>query len=227
MEEKIKHNVEIQEDGSIIDTLTITKIHHGVVDEPYFGVRNVNWLRVYVPLNSELLEASGFRGPDAIYFETPKDTWEKDLDLTAEEGDNAVIDAKNLNTKIYQESGKTVFANWLMVDPGQELVITLKYKLPFKLEKKNQTIAAKNSLESLVEKFAKVEKKDFYVYSLMVQKQPGMRFSSIESSVVQPESLKTAWRYPDNLPVTNGWQTSGELNEDKYWAVLFEKTISE
>lgn len=223
MEEKVSHEAEIMEDGSIVDTLVITRTHKGVVDEPYYGVRNVDWLRVYVPLGSELLEASGFRGPDPIYFEFPDKNWEIDEDVAAEEGANAFVDEKNLNTKIYQESGKTVFANWNMVDPGQEVVIRLKYKLPFKLEKKLPTAAKTSSWEAALDKFIKVEKKDLYVYSLMVQKQAGSRFASIESSLKAPGVFKTVWKYPENLKSANGWEVKEDFNSDKYWAVLFEK----
>ena len=37
----------------------------------------------------------------------------------------------NTRYKIYKEAHKTVFANWSMVDPGETIVIYLKYKLPF------------------------------------------------------------------------------------------------
>jgi hypothetical protein len=57
----------------------------------------------------------------------------------------------------------------------------------------------------------------------MIQKQPGMRFSSVESTLVAPEAMKTAWKYPASLEAINGWEVKEELNEDKYWAVLFEK----
>jgi hypothetical protein len=224
MKEEISHKAEIADDGSIIDTLVIKKTHTGVDGESYFGVRNVNWLRVYVPLGSKLLLAEGFRGPDPIYFDYPEEDWEQDIDVAAEDGDNAVIDAKNLNTKIYQESGKSVFANWVMVDPGQEVVITLKYKLPFKLEKRELNTKPKSGLEALLEKFTKVEKKDLYVYSLMVQKQPGMRFSSIDSSLKFSSTFNTAWRYPAELPASGGWEISTDLDSDKYWAVLLEKS---
>jgi hypothetical protein len=225
IEEKITHQAEIQPDGSIIDTITIKKTHNGVVDEPYFGVRNVNWLRVYVPLGSQLLEADGFRGPDPIYFDYPEENWSSDIDVAAEEGANSIIDSENLNTKIYEESGKTVFANWVMIDPGQEIDIHLKYKLPFSLEKKIIKEEPKNFLEKLWEKLvkAKPENKELYVYSLMVQKQPGMRFSTISASLNAPEPFKSIWGYPANLNIGGGFSISEDLNIDKYWAVLLEK----
>ncbi len=222
MKEEITHKAEVSDDGSVIDTVTIKKTHTGVDGEPYFGVRNVNWLRVYVPMGSKLLEADGFRGPDPIYFDYPDNDWKQDIDVASEEGSNATIDTKNMNTKIYQESGKTVFANWVMVDPGKEVTITLKYKLPFKLEKRTLGPEAKNSIDRFFERFTKMKKKDLYVYSLLVQKQPGMRFSSVSSSLKTSDLFNVVWRYPAEISDTNP-ELSTDLDSDKYWAVLLEK----
>ena len=36
------------------------------------------------------------------------------------------------NTKVYDENGKTVFANWIVTDPWDVSVSRYRYKLPFK-----------------------------------------------------------------------------------------------
>lgn len=227
MEEKISHEAKVMEDGSIIDTLIIKKKHLGVDGEPYFGVRNVNWMRVYVPEGSVLLEASGFRGPDPIYFDYPSDEWGVDIDVEEENGENAEIDRKNLNTKIYKESGKTVFANWVMVDPGQEVVIKIKYKLPFKFEKKSLYSEKKTIFDEFIEKATKTKKKDLYIYSFMAQKQPGMISSSIESEFIPPAEFSTVWSYPESSGVKAGWVVDEKFDSDKYWALMLERVDSE
>ncbi|MFA7702868.1 MAG: DUF4012 domain-containing protein, partial [Patescibacteria group bacterium] len=57
IEESINHQIEIQSDGYIFDNLTITRSHLGQKGVPFTGVRNVDWMRIYVPLGSELLES--------------------------------------------------------------------------------------------------------------------------------------------------------------------------
>jgi hypothetical protein len=224
MKEEISHQAEILADGSVINTLTIKRIHQGQLTDQFYGVRNVNWMRIYVPLGSQLLEASGFRGPDPIYFSLPEEGWKKDIDVVYEEGDNAIIDKENLNTKIYKESGKTVFANWSMIDPGQEAVIVLKYKLPFKLEKKIVAVEKKSLLDWALEKTGqKKEKKDLFIYSLLAQKQAGSLFTSLDSSLIVAPEFNISWQYPENSSGELTKLFSGDLATDIYVAVILEK----
>jgi hypothetical protein len=173
------------------------------------------------------LAASGCLAPDQIYFNASDPSGEVDPDVAAEEGDNVTIDQANENTKIYTDSGKTVFANWSMVDPGQTAVIVFKYELPFKLENKIGPIVEKPGLEGLIDKMVKTENKDLLVYSLLVQKQPGSLSTTINSTLSLADDFKVDWNYPANLTVgLNGWQTSEKLNSDKYWAAIIEKSAN-
>ena len=160
--ETISHRAEVMEDGSIINTVIIKREHTGVKNEPFSGVRNVNWMRVYVPLGSELIEASGFEQPDEIYFENPDSGWLKDPDLRREE--EAVQIHAPSGTKIYEESWKTVFANWTMVDPGQTDVVYFKYKLPFKLEKKDDS-----GIIEKIKNYFGANQEPLYPYSILIQ----------------------------------------------------------
>ncbi len=224
IKEEITHSAEIMPDGSVVDTLTIKRQHQGEVDELFYGVRNVNWMRIYVPLGSQLLSASGFRGPDPVYFSFPEDGWEKDFEVAYEEGDNALIDKANLNTKVYEESDKTVFANWSMIDPGQEATIVLKYKLPFRLEKKLETAEKKNFWDWALEKVGqKKENKNFFIYSLLAQKQPGSLFTYLESNLMLSPEFSVSWRYPEVQNQGANRLFSGDLEADIYSAVILEK----
>ncbi|MBD3248213.1 DUF4012 domain-containing protein [Candidatus Falkowbacteria bacterium] len=224
MRQEIEHNVEIDEDGTVVDTLTITRTHTGVKDEPFYGVRNVNWMRIYVPSGSKLLEAAGFRGPDPVYFEDPDTSWEEDPDVLAEE-ESFFIDRDNQNTYVYEESGKTVFANWSMIDPGTSREIYLKYELPFKLEKKEIKTEDEDKLEKIIDKIMKVEKKPLYAYSLYVQKQPGSRFVDIDSKLDAADVFAPVWGYPEQDQGSGNlfWNNKESLDRDKYWAVVMER----
>ena len=63
IQERVDHEVEIAEDGTITNTVTLTRVHAGVKGELFKGANNVSYVRVYVPMGSQLLEATGFEAP--------------------------------------------------------------------------------------------------------------------------------------------------------------------
>ena len=215
MVEKIALNSQVSPDGSIINTVTISRAHTGVKSELMTGVRNVDWLRVYVPQGSTLLSATGWRVPDAKYLtQRPQAGWQRDPLLINEEA--ASTDAIS-GTKIYTENDKTVFANWLMVDPGQTGVITISYRLPFnffdKPDKPDGWLAKVNALLN-------PDTKIFYPYSLLVQKQPGTKVGDLTAHLALPPGYNILWRYPDDLSGQSGWDIATPLSGDKYWSIL-------
>jgi hypothetical protein len=174
-------------------------------------------------MGSELLEASGFRGPDPVYFDEPAEEWEQDPDILAEES-GMIVKNDCQNTYIYEESGKTVFANWSMIDPGNSAEIYLKYKLPFRMENKEADIKDEGRFEWIFNRVMSVRKKALYPYSLLVQKQPGARFTLINSKVSLPDGYEAVWKYPSSLEFeVLGWEVKENLNSDKYWALLAER----
>jgi len=218
IKETINLNTEIMPDGSIINTLEIERLHSGIKFEPFCGVRNVDWMRIYLPQGSELLEADGFTKPAEIYFSAPDSSWQNDPDLYQEEKMAKIHQPSG--TKIYNEKGKTVFANWSMVDPGKTIKIYLKYKLPFKL------IAREAGSKSLVDKAIKLlspEQSQLYPYSILIQKQPGSQPSQINYDLEIADKFKNIWQYPkDFYEANNSIEINDELNIDKYWAILLE-----
>ncbi|MEA3464020.1 MAG: DUF4012 domain-containing protein [Patescibacteria group bacterium] len=226
IKEVINHTAEISKDGSIINAIEIKRTHTGVKGEPFCGARNVDWMRIYAPLGSELLEARGFNKPNDIYFEDPDDGWQKDKDLFAEEEMAEIHQSSGV--KIYQEAGKTVFANWSMVDPGQTITIYLKYRLPFKLQQQDSLKAvplfAKGGVASKLQNILNPAQKQLFPYALLAQKQSGSMASKIYSTLKLPDDFKIVWRYPEGLPTAaSGWRISDDLDVDKYWAVILEK----
>ncbi len=217
MTEKIEQWSEVESDGTIINTVNITRTHTGVKNEPLTGVRNVDWLRVYVPKGSEFLGADGFRAPDPEYLlDRPEASAQILPVLQAEMA--ARID-ETTGTKIYDENNKTVFANWLMVDPGESAFITIRYRLPFNF----LAYPASNNWLERLNSWLNPEAEKLRPYSLLVQKQPGAKPSSFSSHLIMPKEFKIFWRYPENLAGDQGWEINSALNSDKYWSVLLEK----
>ncbi|MCF7860230.1 DUF4012 domain-containing protein [Patescibacteria group bacterium] len=215
MTERIQHSIEIMTDGSVIDNLSIYRTHTGLKNEILSGVRNVDWLRVYVPYGSSLLSADGFTQPDAAYFERPEEDWQ-DYPLVLETEARARTDLDS-GTKIYTEANKTVFANWVMTDPGQTSVVHLRYRLPFKLSK-SQAVSDKSWLVSL-DNLLGNNSYERMPFSLLVQKQPGANNTQIDLSLSMPLSWRVAWLYPQTV----AWNKQLDLKQDLVQAVLIEK----
>lgn len=207
IKQKIEHLAEVTPDGSIIDTVIITREHAGVRGEPFSGVRNVNYLRVYAPLGSELMETSGWSAPEKIYFDPPAAGAEIDPDVYVVE--NIAKTDEISGVKIYNEFNKTVFANWTQVDPGQTATVRLKYKLPFKLNK--------------IQDRGIIKKDDIITYSLLAQKQAGSVATDFTSILKLPANMEIVWAQPEEIRGASGWQVASDLKRDSFWGVLINK----
>jgi len=222
IKESIVHHSQIQEDGSIINTVKIVRSHEGIKRQAFTGVRNVNWMRVYVPEGSELISATGFRIPDSHYFSYPSDYAQKLDSLEAE--NNAITDPVS-KTKIYQEFNKTVFANWTMVDPGESVEVTLKYRLPFNFNNIEPEYSWFDNMKNKI----LGEKPNLTPYSLLVQKQPGSVNSAIVSYLdINSNNYKSIWS-SDNINTLENdyWSVNETLDIDKYYGALWQKINSD
>lgn len=131
IKENVNYESNIALDGATTVTLTINRTHEGKKGELFRGVRNVDFARVYVPAGATLISATGFEQPPANLFKDPTRDSVDQKNVVAEENAFA-IDQKS-QTLIYNQFGKTVFANWLQVDPGKTATAVLVYTLPFKI----------------------------------------------------------------------------------------------
>ena len=126
--------------------------------------------------------------------------FKSDPEVQAQEQGMAID--QNSGTQIFEESGKTVFGNWVYVSPGETVELTYQYLLPFNL-----------NLSS-----------DNFSYSLLAQKQSGSLGSQIESILQLPSDFKITWQYPANLAI-DGQQIkfSDNLKTDKFYGVVLTK----
>jgi len=213
IKENISLQTEIMPNGEIINTAKITRTHQGNASEEFTGVNNVDYLRIYVPAGSTLLSVEGANKPKKELFEIPDASLIIDPELSLIK---KTIDSSS-GTEIYEESNKTVFANWLQIKPGHSRSITFTYKLPFtlNLEKTNKSvwpIFSKNSTEK-------------HLYSLLIQKQPGTN-SEFVHQVNLPSELKMFWKYPHEVKVAgnndNIWKTFFDLSNDRVIAFVLQ-----
>jgi len=180
IDEAIKHKAEIKEDGSVIDTVTITRTHNGG-NTPYewWNKVNADYLRVYVPKGSQLLSAKG------TTWEFPEESLDyarlgfKPDDTVEKEEKDMTIDQKS-GTRISVDAGKTVFGGWVYVSPQESVTVEYQYRLPFRVnvDEKNESADA---------------------YSILFQKQAGSKGSKLTSSLSFPKNWKVIWQTGPNL----------------------------
>lgn len=178
-------SVHIDENGETTHTLKVRRAHTGKKGTAFTGVRNVDYLRVYVPAGSTFVSATPSHVPAADLFEQPEPTWLVDERLAA--GDRIYRLDPESQTEIYEESGKTVFAQWLQVDPGQEVEATIVYRVP----KAVRSYDVPQRDESWTDWFSNepiAAPQHIRVYSLYWQKQPGAWSPKVNVTVNYPNT---------------------------------------
>ncbi|MDQ5976600.1 MAG: hypothetical protein QG664_513, partial [Patescibacteria group bacterium] len=204
IEESVSHRADIAVDGSITDTLLITRRHTGG-HTPYewWNKVNADYLRVYVPLGSELLSVKGttweFPEPpleyDALGFR-------RDASVEVQEGNERVHEESG--TRIGEENGKTVFGAWVYVSPGESVTVELTYRLPwsFDMEKLRQGGAER--------------------FSVLYQKQSGTLGSALRSEITYPERWQSVWQTGgDLIPYGRRVVFEGNLETDRFIGTAF------
>lgn len=204
MDEEAVLSTEIEEDGSVINTLTITRAHKGEerMDDWYKKV-NSDYLRVYVPFGSELIRAAGMTKDDYFVKDAAANynNFIKD-DQLAEMENGKKIDLKN-NVEILREAGKTVFASWVYTSLGEKATISYQYRLPFKIDF--------NSSEAVSS------------YSVLFQKQSGARLEKISHEISFPDDWKIIGNYADFTIKNKKISKIINMESDKFSGVVFEK----
>ena len=206
----IEQQVQIQADGTVINDVTIVREHTGEKREGLYGVRNVDWLRLYVPEGSRLLSADGFSQPEEKFFQPAAQAAE---DLPAvKDGEGAAAVDQASGTLVYQELGRTVFANWSMIDPGQTARLHFRYQLPFNL--------LDNSQASWLSKIrAQLGLGRFGRYQAIVENQSGQKPTTWKVSWSWPSAWQLLWSSPDGL--SSSGQRADSLASRRVVGLLF------
>ncbi|NTW30149.1 MAG: DUF4012 domain-containing protein [Candidatus Moranbacteria bacterium] len=199
MRETIEHDAVIRSDGSVLDTVRITRKHTGG-DTPYdwFNKVNSDYLRVYVPEGSELVSASGQT------YEFPKSPvdydklgFRRDKDV---ERDESSVRIDRGGTRISVESGKTVFGNWVYVSPGESVTVEYVYRLPFRVVPKVTDPAS---------------------YSVLFQKQSGTEGGVLRSRLSVPDRFLADWVSDGTQRERDGYSYEATLSTDAYYGMVF------
>lgn len=218
IKQSISHQAVVQPDGTITDTVTITREHTGTPGEKFYGKPNIDYVRLYVPKGSELLEAKGFSWPDEKNFRAP-DAWTK-RDETLNTLEHVVLIDDKTGTRITEEFGKFAFGNWMVTEPGKITQVQVTYRLPFTLENLSKKTAPDQSfLTGLFGSSVPVS-----TYQLIVQKQSGVR-SAFDSTIIFPAAWVPVWKDgPELMVAKNGASiTLPDLAKDSVWSLAMKK----
>ncbi len=206
--ETIAHRASIQDDGSVVDTVSVRRTHMGGhTGREWWDRVNADYMRVYVPLGSTLLSAEGYTREsvmapldyDALHFS-------RDQDVENERMGTRLDPVSG--TRISEDAGKTVFGNWVYVSPGESVEVSYTYRLPFHVDPRN----ADNALGA---------------YSAVYQKQSGSEGSTLISDISFPERFETVWQSEGNLvPFGRSVHIETDLKYDRFFGILFSEKRS-
>ena len=201
IDEQIALDTEIFSDGSIVNTVKITREHTGGNEScDWYNRVNSDYMRVYVPLGSVLIEA---RGHTTQEYEPPIDYSNFKTDPDVEKIEKTIKVDPDSGTYIFQESEKTVFGNWVYASPGETVEVIYKYKLPYKIN---------------FDAFTKPAER----YSILIQKQSGSKGSDFTGTIKLPGEWEAIWR-SQGLNIKNISESviKTDLKTDKIYGMVF------
>ncbi|MBI2644674.1 DUF4012 domain-containing protein [Candidatus Uhrbacteria bacterium] len=200
MGESVGHTITLQRDGTLVAHIRIQRDHHGDRANPFTGLRNIDYMRIYVPYGSTVLSAAGFQEPPVSLFKNPPMEYHLDSDLKAIERDEKYDGAKKIST--HTELGKTAISGWVITDVGESSTVELSYRLPF---------TAQDIMRD--------------GYSLLLQRQSGSRIQAVVVDISVDPQWRVDWTYPQDMNTTNvglHWET-GEWNQDRVLGFTMQK----
>lgn len=126
--EEMEVDASVDRAGRIVNTVTIRRTHTARAGTPA-GKRNIAYLRLYVPVGSQLLGAEGdFDAPADEAFEASDPAYSEDREVNAVEVQKGI--EPESGTRVTEEFSRTVFGNWMQLLPGEVKTIQFRYLIP-------------------------------------------------------------------------------------------------
>lgn len=184
IDQQIDHHVHVHSDGSVRDTVTITRTHNATSRDPrWYNADNTSLIQVMVPKGSRLVDVKGAQ-PDLdrrSVVDFGYDHLVVDPLVNALESGQRTDPATG--TVISEQFGKTVFENWMLLEPGETKVMQFSYDLPRELALDVSLLRPSDS------------------YSLYWQKQAGTVDDHYSQDVQIDGTWDIVWQHPDGLSV--------------------------
>ncbi len=198
MEDAMNINTQIKDNGTIINTLTISRTHKGGDTEyEWWNQDNINYMRVYMPKGSRILSVKGYTDKEEKKPNDDIASFDQDVDLKAIQ--DTLVHNEDWDIDIFEETNKSVIGGWLITQPKQTSEVTIEYELPFTLSSGD-------------------------IYSLILQKQSGTIGSRYNYTIDISPKLKPIWKESSfNLEqIDNRYQVKdGVLRTDEFMGIQF------
>lgn len=204
IDESVSIETNIQETGVIVNTVRITRTHTNTVVGDRYDSPNVSYIRTYVPVGSKLIAAEGFEYPDESAFTVPsRFSLQHPLELRL--ASTAIIDRAS-GTHTYDEFHKTVFANWMVIPPGESRTVELTYALPFTVEMLETELSDSRYLP----------------YTMIHQKQSGLE-SSVIHTVTFPSAWHVYWQSDEEIETGGNFAIyKTHYDRDRYYGIILD-----
>lgn len=196
--EFIDHDVTVADDGRLTVTVNIKREHHGDPNDQWTNKTNLVYTRVYVPLGSQLVRATGFS------VVAPERRLTLDLSATVdsmlERIEGSIKIDQESGTSIGRQFGKTVFGNWIEVPVNESREASITYTLPIVFQGKTPS------------------------YSLFAQAQPGVTHRRLTSKFKFPDDYEPTWTSPADPSIYQLGQTityTTDQTSDRMYGLLF------
>jgi hypothetical protein len=148
MQEGLDISSKFQNNGKITNKIIISREHKGGNAEyDWWNKDNINYMRVYIPKNSKILNASGYTDKEEKNNAQNIASYIQDKDLKAI--NDSLVHNEDWDIDLFEESGKLVIGGWVITQPGNTSQVMIEYELPFTFKK-------------------------YDIYSLILQKQAGI-----------------------------------------------------
>lgn len=211
-------DVHIDANGEVTNTLTVTRTHNGTRGVPLTGVRNVDYMRVYVPKGAELVSATSSNIPPAELFESPGEDWQV-LQALLPYQENYRVDESS-GVEVFEESGKTVFGQWVQVDPQEVVEVKLVYKVPGALLTYDVPEREDSWLDWFTGNTAHTPD-NLRLYHLYWQKQSGVWSPELDITINYPQQ----WQAQSHSSVTGQpgagtWKAQALQEGDSIWGLM-------
>lgn len=189
IEENITHDTYIADNGEIIDEVKITRKHEWA-DDIYYSWKKILQKYGFNEMPDQLIDILG-RGKNKV-----------SMRIYVPKNSELIDSSKKVAVKQDKETDRTYFMTEMIVAAGQMDELTIKYKLPFKMD------------------FSPAAQ-----YKLIVEKQSGSVGSIFTKTLEMAGSIKELGVYPDDAKIgdENHVIYATNLVYDKYFSVLLSK----